>query len=171
MNDQNGIHERTSAHLPSIKSAQIRRTNLAKIKSNAKTKSNEKRWERKITSTTATNQLSQSAIDNLVEIESEIETSSQYFIPRPGKTYIIRIDPENKIEPVETERFKDAQGRPLKRYQFKIAHVNNGKEQLWETSKTVCSQIITELKNTFTVLKVTRNGSDRNTTYTIEGVQ
>jgi hypothetical protein len=72
---------------------------------------------------------------------------------------------------VETKRFKDAQGRPPKRYEFKIAHVNNGKEQLWDTSKTVCSQIIEELKKGFTVLKVTRNGSDRSTTYTIEGVQ
>ena len=72
---------------------------------------------------------------------------------------------------VQTDRFKDAQGKPLTRYQFKLAHVNNGKEQLWDTSKTVCSEIIAELKKGFTVLKVTRNGSDRNTTYTIEGVQ
>jgi len=30
-------------------------------------------------------------------------------------------------------------------------------------------QIISKLKEVFTVLKVTRNGSDRNTTYDIEG--
>jgi hypothetical protein len=53
----------------------------------------------------------------------------------------------------------------------KITHVNNGKEQLWDTSKTVCLQIIGELRKGFTTLKLTRNGSDRNTTYTIEGVQ
>jgi hypothetical protein len=123
------------------------------------------------TTTSPTTQLSQSAIDNLLSIEEEIETSSQYFKPKPGKTYTIRLDPTKKIEAVVTERFKDAQGKPLKRYQFRMAHVNNGKEQIWGTSKTVCSQIITELKKGSTVLKVTRNGSDRSSTYTIEGVQ
>jgi hypothetical protein len=110
-------------------------------------------------------------MDNLLSIEEEIETSSKYFKPKSGRTYVIRLDPTNKIETVETDRFRDAQGKPLKRYQLKISHVNSGKEQTWDTSKTVCSQIITELKKGFTVLKVTRNGSDRSTTYTIEGME
>ena len=87
-------------------------------------------------------QLDQNVIDNLESIESEIETSSLYFKPKSGKNYVIRIDPQNKIVPVETDRFKDANGKPLKRYETKITHVNNGKEQLWDTSKTVCLQII-----------------------------
>ena len=123
------------------------------------------------TSSTTTGNLSQSAMDNLLSTEEEIETSSQYFKPKPSKTYVIRIDPQNRIEPIETDRFKDANGKPLKRYQFKIAHVNNNKEQLWDTSKTVCQQIIASLKEGNSVLKITRNGADRNTTYTIEGVQ
>jgi hypothetical protein len=88
-----------------------------------------------------------------------------------SRTYVIKLDPQNKIVPRENERFKDANGKPLKRYEVKITHVNNGKEQLWDTSKTVCLQIIGELRKGFTTLKLTRNGSDRNTTYTIEGVQ
>ena len=123
------------------------------------------------TSSTTTGSLSQSAMDNLLSTEEEIETSSQYFKPKPSKTYVIRIDPQNRIEPIETDRFKDANGKPLKRYQFKIAHVNNSKEQLWDTSKTVCQQIIAELKEGNSVLKITRNGADRSTTYTIEGVK
>src|SRR5262245_51721936 len=115
--------------------------------------------------------MSQSAIDNLLSIEEEIETSSAYFKPKSGKSYVVRINPQDKIEMVQTDRFKDVQGKPLTRYQFKLAHVNNNKEQLWDTSKTVCSQIIEELKKGYTVLRVTRNGSDRSTTYTIEGVQ
>jgi hypothetical protein len=83
------------------------------------------------TSTTATNQLSQSAIDNLQSIEEEIETSSPYFKPKPSKPYIISIDPSNKIEMVVSDRFKDPSGKPWTRYQFKISHVNSGKEQLW----------------------------------------
>jgi hypothetical protein len=68
--------------------------------------------------------LEQNAIDNLELIEEEIETSSQYFKPKPGKTTVIRLDPQNdKIVPIENDRFKDANGKPIKRYQFKITHV------------------------------------------------
>ena len=119
-----------------------------------------------------TNQLSQNAIDNLLSIEEEIETSSQYFKPKSGKTYILRLDPDKyKIVPIENDRFKDANGKPIKRYQTRITHVNNGREQIWTVSKTVYLQIIEQLRKNNTVLKVSRTGSDRSTTYTIEGVQ
>jgi hypothetical protein len=50
--------------------------------------------------TTSTDQLSQNAIDNLLSIEEEIEISNQYFEPKSGKTYIIRLDPDkDKIVP------------------------------------------------------------------------
>ena len=39
------------------------------------------------------------------------------------------------------------------------------------SSKTVMQQIIEQLRKGFTVLKVTRTGADRNTTYQIEGIQ
>ena len=105
-------------------------------------------------------ELEQSAIDNLQFIEEEIETSSQYFKPQPGKTYVIRLDPQNdKIVPVENERFKDTNGKPTKRYQFKITHVNNGRQQLWETSKTVCLQIVAELKKRIQGFEGYKNGS------------
>jgi hypothetical protein len=121
---------------------------------------------------TTTNQLDQSAIDNLESIEEEIETSSQYFKPKPDKTYVIRLDPQkDKIVPAENDRFKDANGNPIKRYECKITHVNNGKEQKWTVSKTVCLQIVEQLRKNFTVLTVTRHGEDRTTTYQIEGMQ
>jgi hypothetical protein len=82
------------------------------------------------------------------------------------------MDPQNdKIEPVENDRFKDTNGNPVKRYNCKITHVNNGKQQIWLTSKTVCQDIIKELRKGFTVLRVTRTGSDKSTTFAIEGVQ
>jgi hypothetical protein len=125
-----------------------------------------------MSTTTTTNQLDQSAIDNLESIEEEIETSSQYFKPKPDKTYVIKLDPQNdKIVPTENDRFKDANGNPIKRYECKITHVNNGKEQKWTVSKTVCLQIVEQLRKGFTVLKVTRHGEDRTTTYQIEGIQ
>ena len=116
-------------------------------------------------------QPNETMLKNLEEIEDEIQTSSQYFKPTPDKTYIIKLDPQNKILPSENERFKDAQGRPLKRYEVKITHVNNGREQIWTVSKTVCMQIIDQLREGFRVLKVTRHGVDRTTTYQIEGQQ
>ena len=120
------------------------------------------------TSTTINEQVTK----HLEEIKFGIETSSDYFKPQPDKVYLIKIDPQrDKIVPVETDRFKDAKGNPVKRYQFKITHVNTGTEQLWDTSKTVCLQIIEQLKKGFTALKVVRIGADRSTVYTIEGVQ
>jgi len=117
-------------------------------------------------------ELGQNAIDNLQLIEEEIETSSLYFKPNPGKTYLIRMNPQkDKIIPTENEKFKDTNGKPIKRYECKITHVNNDREQTWTVSKTVCLQIIEQLRKGFTVLKVTRQGPDRSTTYAIDGIQ
>ena len=116
-------------------------------------------------------ELSPNAIDNLQFIQEEIETSNQYFKPKPGKTYLLEMDPQHdKIIPTENERFKDTSGKPIKRYECKITHVHNKRKQTWTVSKTVCLQIIEQLRKGFTVLKVTRQGSDRTTTYMIEGV-
>ena len=119
----------------------------------------------------STQELGQNAIDNLQFIEEEIEASSQYFKAKPGKTYIIKMDRDDKIVPVETDRFRDAKSQPIKRYECTIIHVNSARRQIWSVSKTVCLQIIAKLKEGFTVLEVTRQGSDRSTTYDIKGVQ
>lgn len=121
----------------------------------------------------STNELEQeqSAISNLQFIEEEIEASSQYFKPKPDKTYVIKMDRNERIVSVETDRFRDANGKPIKRYECMITHVNSGRRQIWSVSKTVCLQIIVQLKEGFTVLEITRRGSDRNTTYVIRGVQ
>jgi hypothetical protein len=117
-------------------------------------------------------ELSQNAINNLESIQEEIETSNQYFKPIPDKIYFVKIDPQrDKIVPTENERFKDLDGRPIRRYECKVTHVNNAREQTWTVSKTVCLQIIEQLRKGFTVLKVIRRGTDRNTIYMIEGVQ
>lgn len=53
----------------------------------------------------STNELQQeqNTIDNLQFIEEEIEASSQYFRPKPGKTCVIKMDRNDKILPVETD--------------------------------------------------------------------
>jgi hypothetical protein len=119
-----------------------------------------------------TSNISEIAQSNIDEIELDVTTSSQYFKPRPGTTYVIQVDlDKHKIKPVENPKFTDAQGKPLKRYELVVAHVNNQKEQIWTVSKTVCLQIIEQIRKGFMTLKVTRTGTDRSTTYAIEGVQ
>jgi hypothetical protein len=78
---------------------------------------------------------------------------------------------KHQIKPVENPKFTDAQGKPVKRYELVIIHVNNQKEQIWTVSKTVCMQIIEQIRKGFRMFKVTRIGTDRNTTYQIEGIQ
>jgi hypothetical protein len=121
---------------------------------------------------TQTSSISEQAQSNIDEIELDVISSSQYFKPRPGTTYVIQVDlDKHKIKPVENPRFTDAQGKPLKRYELVIVHVNNQKEQIWTVSKTVCMQIIEQIRKGFNMLKVTRIGTDRSTTYQMEGVQ
>jgi hypothetical protein len=121
---------------------------------------------------TMTPSISEEEQSNIDEIELDVVTSSQYFKPKPGTTYVIRVDlKKNKIKRVENAKFTDAQGKPIKRYEFVITHVNNQAEQIWTVSKTVCLQILGELRKEFRVMKVTRTGADRSTTYSIEGVQ
>ena len=124
-------------------------------------------------STMTSNQtISEQAKSNIDEIELDVTTSSQYFKPRPGTTYVIQVDlDKHKIKPVENPKFTDASGKPLKRYEIVIVHVNNQKEQTWTVSKTVCLQIIEQLRKGLNVMKVTRTGTDRSTTYSIEGIQ
>ncbi len=117
-------------------------------------------------------ELDQNTINNLEVIQEDIETSNQYFKPKPDKIYFVKMDPQkDKIVPTENERFKDMHGKPIKRYECKITHINSAREQTWTVSKTVCLQIIEQLRKGFTVLKVIRRGTDRNTIYMIEGVQ
>jgi hypothetical protein len=119
-----------------------------------------------------TSNISEIAQSNIDEIELDVTTSSQYFKPRPGTTYVIRVDlDKHKIKPVENPKFTDAAGKPLKRYEFVISHVNNQAEQIWTVSKTVCLQILEQLRKGFRVMKVIRTGADRSTTYQIQGVQ
>jgi hypothetical protein len=115
--------------------------------------------------------LSEKALANLDNTEDEIEQSTAYFKPRENKDYLLMINPEDKIEPRLNERFKDANGRPVIRYEFKITHVNSGKRQLWETSKTLVNQITPVLRKGFKVLHIQRFGTDRSTVYKVEGVE
>ncbi len=98
-------------------------------------------------------QLGESAAGNLDSIEEEIETSSQYFKPKPGKTLYHNIRSSKRQGSSGRKRqVQGCNGNPIKRYECKITHVNSGREQKWTVSKTVCLQIIEQLRNRTIIL-------------------
>src|SRR5215216_759831 len=102
--------------------------------------------------------LSEKAQQNLAQLDLDLTTHGAYFKAEPGKIYVIRINPEDRIEKVENTRFafqdpKTGQTKVPVRYEFKIMHVGNGAEQLWDTSLTVCKTILDILSKGFTVLQ------------------
>src|SRR5215204_1035883 len=117
------------------------------------------------------NQISEKAQSNLSNLDLTLTTTSAYFKPEPEKTYVIKVNPEDKVEMVKNPKFADKDGYIPTRFEFKITHPNNGAEQLWTVNKTVCKQIKDELDKGFTILEVTRHGTDRNTTYNVKGLQ
>ena len=123
------------------------------------------------TSTTTT--INDKVRTNLDQIQLDLDTSTEYFKPKTGTTYLIEIDAEkHPIETKESDKFKDTAGKPLKQYQFVIKHVNNSIEQKWPvSSKTLVRQLMGEIRKGFKIIKVQRIGEDRNTVYEVAGVQ
>ena len=114
--------------------------------------------------------LSEAAAKNLSELDLTLVTTSAYFKPEDGKTYVIKINPEDKVEMIRNPKFADKDGYIPTRFEFHIMHIDINAKQLWTVSKTVCKQIVTELGRGFTVLQITRHGNDRSTIYDIKGV-
>lgn len=116
-------------------------------------------------------QLSSKVQDNLNEIELDLDTSGEFFKPRTGTTYEIEIDLEkHRIVPTDSEKFKTANGKPLKQYQFIVRHIGNNIEQKWSvTSKALLRQLMTEIRQNHKLFQITRNGEGPSTTYTVVG--
>jgi hypothetical protein len=117
--------------------------------------------------------LSERAQNQLDKIQLDIETSTQFFKPKPGHTYVLEIDiDKHEIEVTESDRFKDSRDRPLKQYQFVVKHVNNRVEQKWTvSSKRLVRQLMSEIRKGFKVMEIQRIGEDRDTSYIVKGIQ
>jgi hypothetical protein len=117
--------------------------------------------------------LSAKVLDNLHEIELDLDTTGEYFKPQADTTYEVEIDIEkHRIVPIESDRFKDAKGKPVKQYQFIVRHVGNNVEQKWNvTSKALLKDLMGELRQNHKLFKITRKGEDRSTTYQVAAVQ
>jgi hypothetical protein len=123
--------------------------------------------------TSSTSSITEKAQNQLNRIDLDIETSTQFFKPKPGHKYVLEIDiDKHEIEITESDRFKDSRDKPLKQYQFIVKHVNNGVEQKWNvSSKTLVRQLMTEIRKGFKVMKVERVGEDKSTKYNVQGMQ
>jgi hypothetical protein len=117
--------------------------------------------------------LSERAQNQLDKIQLDIETSTQFFKPKPSHKYVLEIDiDKHEIEITESDRFKDSRDKPLKQYQFVVKHVNNGVEQKWTvSSKRLVRQLMSEIRKGFKVMQIERIGEDRDTTYIVKGIQ
>jgi hypothetical protein len=115
--------------------------------------------------------ISERAKHNLSDLDLELVTSSNYFKPEPEKTYVIRINPEDKVSMVKNPKFADKDGYVPTWFEFKVTHPNNGVEQTFTVSKTLCKQIADELFKGYQFLEITRHGTDRSTTWNVKGVQ
>jgi hypothetical protein len=121
----------------------------------------------------STTSLTDKVQNQLDKIQLDIDTSSEYFHPKPGTTYVIEIDiDKHEIDIRISDRFKDGQGRPLKQYVYIVKHVNNGVEQKWSvSSKNLVRQLDAEIRKGYKVMKIQRIGEDKSTKYIVEGVQ
>ena len=117
--------------------------------------------------------ITEKAKGNLDKIQLDIETSTQFFKPKSGTTYVIEIDiDKHEIDIKDSDKFKDSAGRPLKQYLFVVKHVNNGVEQKWTvSSKRLVRQLMSEIRKGFKVMEIQRIGEDRDTTYIVKGIQ
>jgi hypothetical protein len=74
---------------------------------------------------------------NISDLDLALTTSSAFFKPEDGKTYVLRIDPTDPVEMIKNPRFADKNGYIPTRFEFMITHANNGAQQKWTVSKTV----------------------------------
>jgi hypothetical protein len=77
---------------------------------------------------------------------------------------------KNKIVPVENDKFKDNNGKPIKRYELIVTHPNSGRDQTWTVSQTLMLQLIEVLKTGKKNVRVERIGEDKNTVYRVKAV-
>ena len=115
--------------------------------------------------------ISDKALEQPQRTRPNLNDNVPYFKPEAEKTYVIKINPEDKVDMVKNPKFADKDGNVPTRFEFRIKHINNDAHQLWTISKTLCKQIVTELGKGYTVLEIKRHGSDRSTTYDVKGVQ
>ena len=69
--------------------------------------------------------LSEKALSNLNDLDLTLVTTSAYFKPEDGKTYVIQINPEDKVEMIKNPKFADKDGYVPTRFEFHIKHIDN----------------------------------------------
>jgi hypothetical protein len=100
---------------------------------------------------------------NINEIEELLNKSSNYVSIGAGEKAVLRFMTERKIEEVE----KTYNGQTVKKVRFIVIDPNSGssQEKFFDVGRRSARLIIAKLKEGYTLLKIERIGSGKDTLY------
>ena len=106
---------------------------------------------------------SEQEINNINEIEQQLNKDSQYITIAIGNSRILRFVTERKIEEVE----KTYNGQAVRKIRFIVADPSeeNKSEKYFDVGKRSARLIIAKLKEGYSLLKIQRIGSGKETLY------
>ena len=124
---------------------------------------NKETSEQNMASENQQQELSEKARQNLQRNAELRNKDSKFFNPQPGEKSIWLFNAE-KIQPVE----KEFDGKKVQRFQYVIQDPNNPEyEKYWTVSKRTSEQIDTLLSEGYSLLKIQRIGTGKETRYNI----
>lgn len=102
--------------------------------------------------------------NNINEIDKILNEGNEYVRIAPGSSKILKFNPSKKIEPQPREYNE----KPFIQIQFRVFEQNqNGdnQEKSFDVGKKSARLIIAKLKEGYTLLKIERIGSGKDTMY------
>jgi hypothetical protein len=119
------------------------------------------------TTTDQIRQLNQEEMENLKSFREDRKKDRTYIKFEDGETRILKFDTAKKVKRELSEVYKDKIN-----YVFSVIEPSLGIDvKTWSVGPTVADQVYAELVKGYTVLRITRNGLEKSTRYTVVGVQ
>jgi hypothetical protein len=134
-----------------------RRTNLA----------NRIKGGKKLETSNQIRQLNQEEVKNLESFREDRKKDRTYIKFEDGETRTLKFDTMKRVKREPSEVYKDRIN-----YVFSVIEPSiSPDEKTWSVGPTVADQIYTELARGYTLLRITRNGLEKNTRYMIVRIQ
>lgn len=112
-------------------------------------------------------QLDQEEVENLKSFREDRKKDRTYIKFEDGETRTLRFDTTKRVKREPSEVYKDKIN-----YIFSVIEPSISPDaKTWSVGPTVADQLYTELAKGYMVLRITRNGLEKNTRYAIVGVQ
>ena len=112
-------------------------------------------------------QLNQEEAENLKSYREDRKRDRTYVKFEDGETRTLKFDTMKRVKAEPSEVYKDRIN-----YVFSVIEPSiSPDEKTWSAGPTVAIKIYTELAKGYTVLRITRNGLEKNTRYMIVGIQ